>query len=150
MKIKAYTRFVESTNTHYYREFDIVDSLPEVGEVVYGGEDYGQRQTVTKISEAILDCEQGNREVDNYDFYCLTVKWEEQDENDQWQEIEEDEEKWYYAVAKKFVYCIVDNNGDVYASDIESKSQAQAKLEDIISEIGEEKAEELELEVIEQ
>ncbi len=46
-------------------------------------------------------------------------------------------------------YCIVDNNGDVWASDM-TLSYAQDKLADITADIGEDRASELELEIIEQ
>ena len=52
MKIRAYTGYSDSHRIHYYTDFEIVDKLPELGEVVYGDEDncihvnYGERERV--------------------------------------------------------------------------------------------------------
>ena len=46
-------------------------------------------------------------------------------------------------------YFIADNNGTIYAHDIQSKSKAEMMLADLIAEMGEAEAAELELEVME-
>lgn len=46
-------------------------------------------------------------------------------------------------------YFIADNNGTIYAHDIQSKAKAELLLHDIIADMGEDKAAELELEVLE-
>lgn len=46
-------------------------------------------------------------------------------------------------------YFIADNEGNLYAHDIQSKSKAELLLHDIIADMGEHKAAELELEVLE-
>lgn len=47
------------------------------------------------------------------------------------------------------MYYIVDNNGDVWASHIKTKSKAETILIGIIDEIGKQKANEIEIEIIE-
>lgn len=86
MKIKAYTGYSDSHRIHYYTDFEIVDKLPELGEVVYGDEDncihvnYGERERVCSIQKIELDCEQGNDEVYDYDYYKVETQFEEYDE----------------------------------------------------------------------
>lgn len=46
-------------------------------------------------------------------------------------------------------YFIADNEGAIYAHDIQSKSKAEAILHDIIADMGEDKATDLELEILE-
>lgn len=46
-------------------------------------------------------------------------------------------------------YFIADNEGAIYAHDIQSKAKADLLLADLIADMGEDKAAELELEVME-
>lgn len=93
MKIKAYTAYTESNNTHFYREFDIVDSLPT--DEVNGDE----RKIIKNVSSVSLDCEQSNDEVYDYDFYAVTFDIEQKDEDGNWIANIEDEVE-YIAIRK--------------------------------------------------
>lgn len=88
--IKAYTDYDERRNIHYYRNFEIVDQLPEVQE-------YDDRKII-EIIPLELDCEQGSPEVWNYDYYeivmCLRNEDDEFDESDSYSE--------YVAIEKVF------------------------------------------------
>ncbi len=100
MKIKAYTSFCESTKTHYYREFEIVNSLPQIGEVDEISPAYdGQKHTVVSIEECYIDCEQGNDEVYNYNYYVIKKTFETLNDSDEWEFVEEIEE--FVAIAKE-------------------------------------------------
>lgn len=85
--IKAYTGYNERTGTHYYRTFEIVDTLPEVGETCNQG-DY----KCTEINEVYLDCEQGKDDVYNYNYYAATMQSCDPDDGEPWNE--------YFAVKK--------------------------------------------------
>lgn len=78
MKIKAYTSYNESNNTRFYREFDIVDSLPT--DEVNGDE----RKVIKNVSPVSLDHEQGNDDVYDYDFYVITYDIEQISEDGKW------------------------------------------------------------------
>lgn len=93
MKVKAYTSYSESNNTHYYREFDIVDSLP-TDEV-----DGDERKVIKNISSVSLDYEQSNDDVYGYDFYVVTFDIEQKDEGGNWISNVEDEVE-YIAIRK--------------------------------------------------
>lgn len=102
--IRAYTGYSERSNTHYYRDFKIVDSLPEVGEIVYGDDNnkhYGECERVKSVEEVQLDCEQGNDDVYNYDYYCATTQFEEYNEEAGKNEIIDSAfSEYYYAVKR--------------------------------------------------
>lgn len=87
-KIRAYVSYNEHTNTHYWREFEVVNDLPSVGEIIYGDKDEDEYQIVTKVQEAYLDCEGNDRVSREYDFYVVdTEMWErpyDQDEFGAW------------------------------------------------------------------
>lgn len=77
MKIKAYTGYADKTKTHYYREFTVVECIPESENL----EELIKDTTLTSwlnngkcvsVEEVALDCEQGSQDVYNYDFYKLT------------------------------------------------------------------------------
>lgn len=77
-KIKAYVSYTERTNTRHYKNFEIVNKLPEINENYnyrYGGE------KVTEINQVTLDCEQGSDEVYNYKFYEVTTVNDDGDES---------------------------------------------------------------------
>lgn len=104
-KIKAYTSFNEYNNTHSYAEFEIVDRLPEVNDVIYGDDDnciskyYGERERVTKILNANLDYEQPNDRVYEYDYFEVHTQFEEYDEeSDTYKVTDEEYNTYYYAV----------------------------------------------------
>ena len=85
MKIKAYTSYSEANKIHRYREFEVIDILPEIGEVkeLFPERD-GERTTVCEIRELSLDCEQGNDEVYNYKYYEIVKSFEVLDDDDNW------------------------------------------------------------------
>lgn len=67
--IKVHIREDEHNKIRYYRNFEILEDLPEC----------------EKVKEAILDCEQGNNEVNKYYFFeCIF----------------EDDQRGYYAISK--------------------------------------------------
>lgn len=72
-KIKAYVDYNDYDKIHYFDDFYIVDELPKIGDLI-------DDDKVIKIEEIGLDCEQPNDEVYNYDYYKLTLKYEEDDD----------------------------------------------------------------------
>jgi hypothetical protein len=64
--IKAYVNYSEYSNTHYYRQFQIVEYLPAVGDEIDGW-------TVESIDPVTLDCEQGSDQVYDFDYYTINV-----------------------------------------------------------------------------
>lgn len=71
-KIKAYTSYHERTNTRRYRMFKVLESLPELGAGGYG---YAVDKDIIELSDVKLDCEQGNNEVYNYNFYEVKYRY---------------------------------------------------------------------------
>jgi hypothetical protein len=65
-KIKAYVGYSARSNTHYYRDFEIVPYLPSVGDEIDGWD-------VQDITPAVLDCEQGSDRVYAYDYYEIDM-----------------------------------------------------------------------------
>ena len=98
MKIRAYTGYNEGNKIHYYTEFEVVESLPEVGDIVYGSNYDGEKKVVTSIREVALDTCQGNDEVYNYDYFAVTVELQLLNDNDEWYTEEEDVQ--YFAIEK--------------------------------------------------
>ena len=72
-KVKAYIDYNDYNKVHYFEDFDIVDELPKIGDLI-------DDNKVIKIEEAKLDCEQGSDDVYNYDYYKLTLKYEDYDD----------------------------------------------------------------------
>lgn len=107
MKIRAYTSYSERSNSRYYRDFEIVDKLPEIGDVVYGDKDgatvdYGERERVNNIFAVSLDCEQGNDDIYNYDFFGVDTQFEEYDEESKAYSVTDERySTYYYAVKRK-------------------------------------------------
>lgn len=65
-KIKAYISYNDYNKVHYYETFDIIEELPKIdNEKIYN-------DSVTNIEDIKLDCEQGNDDVYNYDYYLIT------------------------------------------------------------------------------
>jgi hypothetical protein len=64
--IKAYVGYSERSNTHYYRDFEIVFYLPSVGDEIDGWE-------VKDVTPVNLDCEQGSDRVYDYDYYEIEM-----------------------------------------------------------------------------
>ena len=98
-KIKVYTGYNYRTNTRYYKNFEVVDRLPEVGEIVWGGDYHGERDVVKAVLPVAIDPEQGSDEVWDYEYYAVTIALEEQDDDGEW--AEGFEETRYYAVRRK-------------------------------------------------
>lgn len=71
--IKAYIDYDDETKTHYYKDFKIVERLPEVEEEFWNDE------RVANIEEAELDCENDSKVYD-YDFYVVTYETKYDDE----------------------------------------------------------------------
>ena len=70
--IKIYTSCNEYTNTHYYRNFKVVDKLPAVGDTYEGG-------TVTELNEVQKDIENSG-EAEDMDCYLVKYKDDEDEE----------------------------------------------------------------------
>ena len=70
-KIKAYIGWNDTNHTHHYKEFEIVKKLPEKRDVF---DENGER--IIKIENVKLDCEQGNEEVYNYDYYVAKIEYD--------------------------------------------------------------------------
>lgn len=84
-KIKAYTGCNEREKIHYYKEFDIVEVIPNF----YNGEE------VIGVKEVRLDAEQGNQEVYKYDFFEITT-------------LDDEKEEDYYYICKMNVEYVLD------------------------------------------
>jgi hypothetical protein len=73
--IKVYVGYNERNNAHYWRRFEIVDSLPEIGDEIDGW-------TVEEIYPAHLDCEQGSERVYDFDYYEIKTREVEDEDSD--------------------------------------------------------------------
>lgn len=110
MKIRAYTDYNEWNNKRYYTDFEIVDKLPEVGEVIYGDDDncltlnYGERERVFNISEAYLDFDQCLLDIYSYDFYEVVTQFEKYDNDTKsWLVVNTCYDTLHYAIEKEKV-----------------------------------------------
>lgn len=68
-KIRAYVDWDDETKTHYYNDFEVVEKLPKINDVCY--DDDCSIERVRSIENVELDCEQGNDDVYNYDYYKI-------------------------------------------------------------------------------
>lgn len=84
-KIKAYIGWNDTNHAHYYKEFEIIEKLPEKKNVF---DENGER--IIRIESVRLDCEQGNEEVYNYDYYVATIEMDYGLETD-----------WYFCIKKE-------------------------------------------------
>ena len=91
MKIKAYVSCDEHNNKHLYRLFEVIDKLPKVGDEYGYHFGDGIKEVVKEVVSEKLDCEQGNDEVYDYQYYHIITDWFEDDEH---------EEKSYYVAIK--------------------------------------------------
>lgn len=75
MTIRAYTGYNDYKKVHYYTDFEVVDVIPKVGEVddLCWARD-GYKKEVVGVYDLSLDCEQGNDNVYNYDYYEVVEK----------------------------------------------------------------------------
>lgn len=67
-RIKVYVSVDEYNNVKRYQMFDIENEVPKAGDkdqTIYGS-------TTVAVTPVIPDCEQGNPEVDDYDYYKVT------------------------------------------------------------------------------
>lgn len=64
--IKARVRVNEYSNTHYFRTFNIIDELPEIG-------DYLGNETVKSVYKTDIDCENSD-ETSYYNYYEITTE----------------------------------------------------------------------------
>lgn len=65
-KIRAWVGYSDYTKTHYYKDFEIIDKLPEIETTKKYNDE------VTKIERIDLDCEQPNQDVYDYEYYKIT------------------------------------------------------------------------------
>lgn len=100
--VRAYVKYNDYKNTHYYTDFEVVKSLPEVGDYI-GPKVDGIR--IVAINKVSLDCEQGNPNVHNYDFYEVKTFDEYEYNYDKEQNAENNYEdyvtSYYYCIRKK-------------------------------------------------
>lgn len=95
-KMKAYIGWNDKNHTHYYKDFEIIEKLPEKKNVF---DENGER--IIKIESVKLDSEQGNEEVYKYDYYVATIEMDYGLETD-WYFCIEKEEETYFTVTIKF------------------------------------------------
>lgn len=95
MKVRAYVSMNEASNTHGYKDFEVIAKLPEVGETVYMHS--GINETVKSIEPVKLDAEQGKSEVYNYNYYKIVIEEKEEFMGD----VEINESVYYYAIEKE-------------------------------------------------
>ena len=74
MKIKAYVSYCDFTKTHFYKNFEIAEEMPTIGEEF-------NNETITEIEEVRLDSEQGNDEVYSFKYFKIMTK---DDEGEEW------------------------------------------------------------------
>lgn len=99
MKIKVKTRTDERNKISYYREFEIVKQLPEIGSVEeLAPERDGEKTTIRTIFEAVIDCEQGCDKIYDYHYYVIIKTFEQLNDNDEWEIVNQWEE---YVALKK-------------------------------------------------
>lgn len=108
MNIRVYTDYDERSKRKYYRDFEVVEKLPEVGEVVWGDSDdspskvppyHGERERVKSVNKAWIDCEQGSDDVYNYDYYEVATQLETyNEETGAYDVTDEAHETYYYAI----------------------------------------------------
>lgn len=102
MTIKAYVSYNEYSCIHYYRDFEVETSLPEVNDIIDGDYDCddgkcgydGYRERVIAVVDVSLDCEQDNDDVYNYDYYCIFSQIEEWNDETNCYEVTYDLEKY--------------------------------------------------------
>ena len=63
-KIRAYVRMDEVNKVHYYKDFEVINFTPEVGDPCFGEE-------IKEIIPVQLDVEQGRDEVYEYDYFKI-------------------------------------------------------------------------------
>ena len=109
MKIRAYVNYNEYLNKRYYRDFELVDELPAIGDVVFGDDlnfkepNYGQSEVVSKIREAYIDCENSD-DIWQYDFYIVVCDFYEYDF---------DENRFVKTEETEHCYCILKDLSDI-------------------------------------
>lgn len=100
--IRAYVKYNDYRNIHYYTDFEVVDSLPEVGD--YFGPSVDEIRVI-RVDKVKLDCEQGNLKVYDYDFYEVKTFDEYEYNYDKEQNAENNYEdyvtSYYYCIRKK-------------------------------------------------
>lgn len=65
-QIKVTWAYDDWTNTYYTKKFDIVDSVPKHNEILFG-------DRVLNSWVCRVDCEQGNPEVENYEYFITQL-----------------------------------------------------------------------------
>lgn len=88
--IKAYIGWNDKNHTHYYKDFEIIEKLPEKKNVF---DENGER--IIKIESVKLDCEQGNEEVYNYDYYVAKIEYDYGVTTD-----------WYFCIKKEEYFTV--------------------------------------------
>ena len=89
-KIKAYIGWNDTNHTHYHKEFEIIEKLPEKKDVF---DENGER--IVKIENVKLDCEQGNDDVYNYDYYVAKIEYDYGVTTD-----------WYFCIKKEEYFTV--------------------------------------------
>lgn len=113
-KIRAYVNYNDESKTHYYKDFEIIENLPELETEAIKNEKYKNCDSLLeKIETVELDCEQGTDEVYKYDFYKLTY-FNNMDHFENEYEDDECESERYVAILKEdieyMVTCITFEN----------------------------------------
>lgn len=95
-KIRAYVSYNQYNKTHNYREFILLDKLPELDDSYILGvtPPLTCDVKIESIEPVRLDVEQGNDLVYNYDYYEIKVSWQESDD-------EEEQSDTYYVCVEK-------------------------------------------------
>ena len=106
--IRAYVGWNDYTKTYYYRDFEVVESLPKVDEVYY--EDDGRIETVKAIEKVKLYTEQGNDEVYRYFYYKIIVNCYDKDNN------ENDEDEYFVCISEEYILREELKNTSLYLS----------------------------------
>lgn len=76
MKIRAYVNYDERRKIHYYKDFEIIKELPKEGD------EYDYKKVI-KVYQIMLDSEQGDDDIYDYDFFEITLSCVENDEEEQ-------------------------------------------------------------------
>lgn len=88
-KIRANVRYDEHNNRYFYRDFEIWNKVPEIGDTI-------SDEDVIDVSEAHLDSSQGRSEVFDYDYYRVETTCNGENDEDEniviWIAVEKEEE----------------------------------------------------------
>lgn len=79
-KIKAYTEYDGRTNSYYYDYFEIVDKLPQIGDITLNGDIV---EEITGIAEYRIENYGITEEHYKYNYYIVDILYQPVDESEE-------------------------------------------------------------------